>query len=130
MKHFVCNGCGNLVAMVNDSGVRIHCCSKKMDEVTPKVTDDAKEKHKPHVELKGSEVRITVGPADNRHPMTPEHGVAWICLVTTEGSHRKILPPDGESEARFKLTPGEKIIKAFAYCNLHGLWVYECKDLK
>ena len=130
MKHFVCKGCGNLIAMINDSGVRVHCCDKKMDEVVPKFGDDTKEKHTPYIDSKGCEVKVTVGPADNRHPMTPEHGVAWICLVTTEGSHRKILPPDGKSEAHFKLTPGEKIIKAFAYCNLHGLWVSECKECK
>lgn len=125
MKHYVCKFCGNLVAMVNDTGRNIGCCGKNMSEVTPVADGDKREKHTPVAEMKGDKIRITVGPADNKHPMTHEHGVAWVCLVTTEGSHRKKLRPDGEAEAEFLLSPGEKPIKAFAYCNLHGLWVSE-----
>lgn len=127
MKHFVCQGCGNLVAMINDSGKRICCCDGKMHEVTPKCKDEGKEKHTPNISQNKDEVKITVGSADNRHPQTDEHAIAWVCLVTTSGSHRQILEPNGVSEATFRLTKGEKPIKAFAYCNLHGLWVSECK---
>lgn len=127
MKHYVCRECGNLTAMINDSGKIMSCCGRKLDEVVPSVKDSAGEKHKPFIHEKNGEVRITVGPEDNRHPMTPEHAIAWVCLVTTGGSHRKLLLPDGKSEAVFRITPDEKIIKAFAYCNVHGLWVTECK---
>ena len=128
MKHFVCKDCGNLIAMINDSGVNVHCCTRKMSEVVPNVSDASKEKHTPYIEVDNDTVKITVGDVNNRHPMSKEHNVVWICLVTTEGSHRKLLPPHGSSEAVFKLTEGEKVIKAFAYCNLHGLWVKECKE--
>lgn len=110
--------------MVNDTGRNIGCCGKNMSEVTPRAEDAHGEKHTPILDMtKGNRIRITVGPADNRHPMTEEHGVAWVCLVTNEGSHRKKLRPDGEAEAEFLLSEGERPIKAFAYCNLHGLWV-------
>lgn len=128
MKHFVCKGCGNLVATVNYSGRQMSCCGGKMDEMTPNASDASAEKHTPNITVKDGEVRITVGRADNTHPMMPEHAVAWVCLVTTTGSQRKILRPDGNAEAVFRLADGERPIKAFAYCNLHGLWVSECKE--
>lgn len=127
MKHYTCRYCGNLVAMVNDTGRNIGCCGKDMTEVTPKATDPRTEKHAPGIAREGNEVRITVGPADNRHPMKEDHAIGWVCLVTNEGSHRKTLIPDGKAEAHFPLSKGEEPIAAFAYCNVHGVFVTECK---
>ena len=127
MKHYVCRFCGNLVAMINDTGRRIGCCSKDMEELTPGVVEASREKHTPVISEKGGVVTVTVGTEDNRHPMLPEHAISWVCLITTGGSQRKMLTPDGKSEAKFYLAPGEKVVKAFAYCNLHGLWVAEVK---
>ena len=127
MKHFVCKHCGNLVATVNYSGRRIGCCGMDMKELVPNAEEFSREKHTPHIEKKGGVVTVSVGNPENRHPMLPEHAVGWICLVTTIGSQRKILRPDGKAEATFYLSEGEEVIKAFAYCNLHGLWVAEVK---
>ncbi len=127
MRHYVCRACGNLVAMVNDTGRRIGCCSKNMDELTPNATDASEEKHTPRIKLSDGKVTVSVGTADNAHPMLPEHAISWVCLVTTRGSQRKTLIPDGKSEVTFLLDKDERVIKAFAYCNLHGLWVTECK---
>ena len=98
-----------------------------MEELVPNTTDASREKHTPSISTVGDTVTVTVGSGDNAHPMLPEHAVAWVCLVTNVGSQRKILRPDGRAEARFLLVPGERPIKAFAYCNLHGLWVAEVK---
>ena len=125
MKHYVCRTCGNIAAMVNDTGRRIGCCSKNMDELVPEYKEELAAGHKPHIKENENRVTVTVGNEDKRHPMLPEHAVAWVCLVTTEGSHRKLLRPDGAAEASFLLSPGERVIKAFAYCNVHGLWVAE-----
>ena len=130
MKHYVCRACGNLVAMINDTGNRLGCCSRDMDELVPGVVDASREKHTPIIERQGEVVTVKVGEGENAHPMLPEHAVAWVCLVTTAGSQRKILRPDGVSEAKFLLVPGERPIKAFAYCNLHGLWVAEAQGEK
>ena len=127
MKHFVCKHCGNLVATVNFSGRRIGCCGMDMKELTPNSEEFSREKHTPHLSKKDGRVEVTVGRGDNAHPMTPEHAVAWVCLVTDRGSQRKTLRPDGKAEAVFLLEDGEEPIRAFAYCNLHGLWVAEAK---
>lgn len=128
MKHYVCRGCGNLVAMINDTGRRIGCCGENMHELTPNSVDASREKHQPTIAQAGDVVTVTVGEAGNMHPQLPEHAISWVCLITTGGSQRKLLTPDGKAEAKFYLAPGEKVVKAFAYCNLHGLWVTECKS--
>ena len=131
MRHYTCRFCGNLVAMINDTGRNIGCCGKNMTEVVPTVTevgDERLEKHTPVLENNRGTVKITVGKEGRAHPQTPEHAIGWVCLVTNEGSHRKTLSPDGKSEAEFILSKGERPIAAFAYCNLHGLYVTECKS--
>lgn len=130
MKHYTCRYCGNLVAMVNDTGRNIGCCGKDMTEVTPiprEEMGDRDEKHTPTVENNRGTVRVSVGPAVGGHPMNADHAIGWVCLVTNEGSHRKTLSPDGKAEAEFILSRGERPIAAFAYCNVHGLFVTECK---
>ncbi len=117
--------------MINDTGRNIGCCGKNMTEVVPsaaELRDEKGEKHTPIIENNRGTVRITVGPAGNRHPQTSEHSIGWVCLVTNQGSHRKTLSPDGEDFAEFILSKGERPIAAFAYCNLHGIYVSECKD--
>ncbi len=128
MKHYVCRACGNLVAMINDTGRRIGCCSKNMDEVTPNLVEEAREKHTPSVREEPGRVIVTVGTGENIHPMTAEHGISWVCLVTTDGTQRKMLVPGKRPEVVFHVGEGERVIKAFAYCNIHGLWLWEAAD--
>ncbi len=113
--------------MINDSGKRISCCRADMDELVPKCTDDIKEKHKPTIKKDGERVTVSIGTPDNRHPGLPEHGILWVCLVTDKGTQRKILPPGEVGDIIFFIEKDEKVIKAFAYCNLHGLWMSECE---
>ena len=56
--------------------------------------------------------------------MTAEHNIAWVYLETTKGGQYKVLSPDEAPEAVFKLGD-EKVVAAYAYCNLHGLWKAE-----
>ena len=47
-RFYICEHCGNIVAMVRDKGVPIMCCGQKMTELIPNTTDAAGEKHIPH----------------------------------------------------------------------------------
>jgi superoxide reductase len=127
MKHFTCRECGNLFAAVNFSERTPYCCHEKMDEVVPK-RGEAGEKHTPRIKVSQNRVTVSAGEGVNTHPQTEEHGVRWICLVTDKGSQRRLLAPEGRPEAHFMLSDGEQVISAFSYCNLHGLWVTECKN--
>ena len=42
-KFYVCERCGNIVAMVKPSGVPVVCCGQPMKELVPGTTDAAAE---------------------------------------------------------------------------------------
>ncbi len=119
-KFFICSHCGNIIAFVKDKGVPVMCCGQKMTEIIPGTTDAAVEKHVPVISQEGNIVTVTVGAVT--HPMLPEHYIEWISLETDLGNQRKVLKPNTEPKAQFALLDGEKVITAYAYCNLHSLW--------
>ena len=81
-------------------------------------TDGAKEKHVPVVEKIDGGYRVTVGSVE--HPMTPEHYIEWIELITPKGVLRRNLTPEDKPVAEFKTD--ETDVYARELCNLHGLW--------
>ena len=46
-RFYICEHCGNIIAMVKDSGVPVMCCAQKMTEIIPGTSDGAVEKHLP-----------------------------------------------------------------------------------
>ena len=120
MKYYVCRHCGNIVEMVNDSGVPVVCCGEKMEELVPASVDAAFEKHIPAVTVEGNTVKAVVGEVE--HPMVPEHFIGWIAIETEQGEQRKVLKAGDKPEAVFALADGDKLVAAYAWCNLHGLW--------
>ena len=120
MKFFICKHCGNIIAMVKDTGVPVVCCGEKMAEIIPGTTDAAVEKHVPVYEIKDNKVYVTVG--DVEHPMLPEHYIEWIGLQTSSGNQRKTLKPGEPPKACFALCEGDEVEAVYAYCNLHSLW--------
>ncbi len=119
-RFFVCEHCGNMIAVVKDSGVPVSCCGEKMKELIPGTTDAAREKHVPVISVNGNRVTVTVGEVE--HPMAQEHYIEWISIATDKGNQRKVLKPGEKPVAEFMLLDGEKLESAYAYCNLHGLW--------
>ncbi|NLT64959.1 MAG: desulfoferrodoxin [Clostridiales bacterium] len=122
-KFYICKHCGNIVGFVHDSGVPIVCCGEKMSELAANTTDASSEKHVPAIHVDGSSVRIDIGSAP--HPMTEEHHISWVYIQTKKGGQRKSLEATGAPSVEFKLTDDDKLLAAFAYCNLHGLWKAE-----
>ena len=120
MKFYICEHCGNMVAMVKDSGVPVMCCGQKMKEIVPGTTDAAVEKHVPVWEVRNNKVLVTVGAAE--HPMLPEHYIEWIAVHTRQGNQRKTLQPGEAPKACFALCEGDEVLAVYAYCNLHSLW--------
>jgi superoxide reductase len=119
-KFYVCKHCGNMVNMLHDSGVKMICCGDEMTELVANTTDAAVEKHVPVITVKDDIVTVTVGSVP--HPMTPEHKIVWIYLQTEKGEQLNCVDTQDVAETTFKLTDGDKIIAAYEYCNLHGLW--------
>ena len=106
--------------MIDDKGVPMMCCGQKMVELIPSSTDAAVEKHVPVVTREGDIVTVDVGSV--AHPMTEAHLINLIILDTTAGVQIAELHADDIPQAKFALLPGAEVKKAYAYCNLHGLW--------
>ena len=121
-RFFRCDICGNLVGMIHSSGAPMTCCGDQMTELVPGAVDASLEKHVPVVEISGNIVTVKVGAV--AHPMTEEHSIQWVYLQTEHGGQRKCLKPGDEPKALFALA-GDKVVAAYAYCNLHGLWKAE-----
>ena len=117
---YVCKKCGNLVGVVYASGAKMVCCGEEMTELKANTVDAAKEKHVPVITVSGNTVAVKIGAVE--HPMTPEHYIQWVYLETVKGGQRKTFNPGDKPEVSFALTGDDKVIAAYAYCNLHGLW--------
>ena len=91
------------------------------EELTANTTDGAHEKHVPVIEQSGNAVTVKVGSIE--HPSMTEHYIEWILLETEMGFQIHYLKPGMKPEAVF-LT-NEKVVAAYEYCNLHGLWKAE-----
>ena len=121
-RFYICEKCGNIVEMVNASGVTPHCCGQKMSVLEAGVVEASREKHIPEVEVLDGRVNVVVGSV--LHPMSEEHSILWVSLETDKGSQRKHLEVGAAPVVEFALAD-EKPIAVYAYCNLHGLWKKE-----
>lgn len=122
-RFFYCETCGNLFFTAIASGVIPYCCGDEMTLLTSNTSEGSGEKHLPVVEyLDKQKVRISVGSMP--HPMTTEHNIRFICLVTTKEViiHYLMLSEKPEVTLCFDGSP----ICAYAYCNIHGLWATPC----
>ena len=120
MTFYKCAHCGNIIAHINDSGVRVVCCGEEVKPLIPNTTDAAGEKHVPVIKQEGNLVTVSVGSV--AHPMLEAHYIQWIILETKQGRQRKMLKAGEKPVAVFALTDGDEVVAAYEYCNLHGLW--------
>ncbi|XLQ20344.1 MAG: desulfoferrodoxin [Candidatus Moraniibacteriota bacterium] len=118
---YKCNVCGNIVSVNHAAGGELSCCSKSMVLVEAGVEDASIEKHVPFVNRTEEGIHVQIGAV--LHPMSEEHYIEWITLVTDNKSKTVFLVPGDSPEAMFESTV-EKV-KIYAYCNLHGLWKLE-----
>ena len=120
VKFFICNHCGNIVAMIKDQGVPIKCCGESMKEIIAGTSEGAKEKHIPVYKVSGEAVTVSAG--EKEHPMTDEHYIDWVCMETEEGFQLKKLTPYMSPKVSFSLSKGDKVKSVYAFCNQHSLW--------
>lgn len=123
IKVYQCEQCGNMFDVVIDGNVNPACCGQPMKLLEANTTDAAGEKHVPVIEQDGNNVTVKVG--SEAHPMTEEHLIQFIILETENGVQRVNLTAKDEPEAKFVLRDGDKVVAAYEFCNLHGLWKAE-----
>ena len=121
-KFYICRTCGNLVGMINSSGVTMICCGKPMEALVPNTVEASGEKHIPAVTVENGIVNVQIGSVE--HPMVDVHYIEWVYLQTENGGQRISLAPGQTPQVKF-LLGDEKPVAVYAYCNIHGLWKTE-----
>ena len=121
MKIYMCIHCGNIAIKVVDSGVNMVCCGEDMIELKCNTIDASIEKHIPVIIKNNDKYEIRVGSVN--HPMSEEHNIRFLVIVTNKGYDVKYL--EVNQEPAIEYTTSDEIKEVYAYCNIHGLWKKE-----
>ena len=93
-------------------------------ETTIKSDDPDKNKHVPYIEETNDGYKVKVGK-NEFHATDSEHHTMFIELVVdNQFYYKKIIKLNEKPEADFKINKGKEV-KAYAFCNLHGLFEYK-----
>lgn len=90
------------------------------EKLVANTVDAAREKHVPEVSVNGNDVTVKVGSVE--HPMTEEHYITFVAVVTKSETLFKEFNPGERPVAAFKLADGDEVVEVYEYCTLHGLW--------
>lgn len=115
---YKCEVCGNIVEVKHASVGELVCCNQKMTLMNENTVDAATEKHVPVIEKIDGGYKVKVGEVE--HPMTDDHYIEWIELLTDNDVYTTYLKPGDKPEAIFHTTAEN--VTAREYCNLHGHW--------
>jgi superoxide reductase len=116
---FYCKHCRQLIEVVVIGANALICCGEAMMLLKANSTDAANEKHVPVVTDKGDSIEVSVGSVE--HPMTTEHYIAFIEVLTPTAVCRKELKPGEKPFAVFPVKKAD-VIEVREFCNLHMLW--------
>ena len=121
---YKCEICGNIVEVLHVGDGTLVCCGQNMTNMKEKTADEGQEKHMPVIEKIDSKITVKIGEIP--HPMEEAHHIEWIELETKNQTTKIFLTPTDEPKAEFDTS--EDILRARAYCNLHGLWKKTCNN--
>jgi len=115
---YKCETCGNIVEVLHTGMGTLVCCGKSMVLQKENNKDFSQEKHIPVLTKNSEGITVKVGSVE--HPMTEEHYIEWIEIITDKEIAKKFLNPGEKPEANFCVNGKLKELRS--YCNLHGLW--------
>ena len=124
-RFYACAECGVVVEEIMGSKTEgcYSCGGAELQKLAPNLSDGAQEKHLPVIAVDGNQVKVTVSSVE--HPMVEVHYIDWVCLETEKGIQVHHLTVGEKPETVFGLADGDKVVAAYAYCNLHGFWKAE-----
>lgn len=108
-KFYICPICGNVIHSMGEAV--INCHGILMTVAKPEETD---ENHKIFIEQIEDEYYVRI-----EHNMTKNHYISFIAAESSDRIQMVKLYPEGNAEARFKLSGVKKIL---FYCNRDGLF--------
>ena len=109
LNFYVCPTCGNLLTSADEAAVS--CCGQKLSSLE---AVKAPEEERLTVELIENDYFIT-----SSHPMTKEHYVSFVALVTGDTLLLKRLYPEWDLQTRLPRIGHGKL---YWYCVQHGLF--------
>ena len=108
-RMYVCPVCGNVILSAGEAVVS--CCGITLPPQEAEAPDG---EHNAEITVVEDEYFVSV-----RHPMTREHFISFLCALSDQGIQMVKLYPEGNAEARFKIS---RVQRLYAYCNRHGLF--------
>ena len=108
-RMYVCPVCGNVILSAGEAVVS--CCGITLPPQEAEAPDG---EHSAEITVVEDEYFVSV-----RHPMTREHFISFLCALSDQGIQMVKLYPEGNAEARFKIS---RVQRLYAYCNRHGLF--------
>jgi superoxide reductase len=114
-----CPRCGNVIEVLYPGAPALVCCGDSMDLLEAKKADSSLEKHVPVVKETDNGIKVLVG--STLHPMTEDHHIAFIEVLTKDKVYRAELDRTGEPVACFNININD-VVCVREYCNKHGLW--------
>lgn len=108
-KFYVCPVCGNVIHGMGESV--LHCHGVLLQ---PEEAEETDEDHKIFIERVEDEYYVQI-----EHEMTKKHYISFIAVVSSDRMQMVKLYPEGDAQARFKISGVKKI---YFYCNRSGLF--------
>ena len=108
-KFYVCPVCGNVIHSTGEAV--IHCHGILLSPCQP---EESNEQHKIFIERVEDEYFVQI-----EHDMMKNHYISFIAALSSDKVQMIKLYPEGNSEARVKMTGVKKILY---YCNRDGLF--------
>ena len=123
LKFYRCDTCGNLFFVMVDPDVRPSCCGNDMEILDPTHGTEGSEKHLPIIKRNANNTEVQIGL--QLHSMLPEHRIEWIALTDGEKVEIQHLSISSSPVVKFSKMSSESKLRAYAFCNIHGLWESE-----
>ena len=108
-QFYICPVCGNVIHSMGE--VVVHCHGIQL---LPAEAEASDEHHMIFIERVEDEYFVRIN-----HEMTKTHYISFIAAVSSDRCQMVKLYPEGEAEARFKISDVRKI---YFYCNRDGLF--------
>ena len=123
LELYRCNVCHNLVEVLENGVGELVCCGEKMELIKTHFSEneELKDKHIPVIEKTLEGYLVRVGAV--KHPMTEEHHINFIQVISNDKKYikTKFLSLEDEPNLNVKCNC-EKSLWARALCNIHGLF--------
>ena len=133
-KFYVCPVCGNIIhttgeAVISCCGITLPaqeaetvCEQENCGQLSENEMSHPENEHSINVQTIEDEYFVTLN-----HPMTKNHYISFVAAISDQGIQMVKLYPEAPAEARFKIAG---IRKLYAYCNHHGLFELDRKNIK